>query len=80
MKYPCWQKKTSVSQRSRQKAKIARMWKVKTETIPIIVEAALRAMPHSIKGNLKKILINLKEETIQEIALWETAHILRKIL
>ena len=34
---------------------------------------------HSIKGNLKKILKNLKEEeTIQEIALCGTAHILRE--
>ena len=56
------------------------MRKVKTKTIPVIV-GALGAMPHSIKGNLKKIMKNLKEgKTIQEIALCGTAHILRKIL
>ena len=56
------------------------MWEAKTETIPVIMGAALGAMPHAIKGNLKKILENLKEKTIQEIALCGTAHILRKIL
>ena len=67
-------RKTPDSQRSGQKAEIASMWGVKAETIPVIVGAALGAMPpHSIKGNLK-------EETIQEIALCGTAHILRKIL
>ena len=54
-----------------------RMWGTKTETIRDIVGAALGAMPHTIKGNLKKIL---KEGTIQEIALCETFHILREIL
>ncbi|EEB19129.1 reverse transcriptase, putative [Pediculus humanus corporis] len=58
---------------------ITRMWGTKTETIPVIV-GALGAMPNSIKGNLKKIMKNLKEETIQDIALCGTAHILRKIL
>ena len=38
------------------------MWGTKTETIPVIVGAALGAMPHSMKGNSKKILKNLKEE------------------
>ena len=56
---------------------------VRTKRIPFIVGAALGAMPspHSIKGNLKKILKNLKGgKTIQEIALCGTALILRKIL
>ena len=54
-----------------------RMWGVKTKTIPIIV-GALGVTPHSMKENLEKILKNLKEETIQEIALCGTADILRK--
>ena len=71
--------KTPDSQRCRRKVAITRIWGVKAKTIPVIV-GALGAMPHSMKGNLKKILKNLKEETIQEIALCGTAHIFRKIL
>ena len=63
------------------------MWgDVRSKPIPVIVEAAAAAAvgamppPHSIKGNLKKILKNLKGgKTIQEIALCGTARILRKI-
>ena len=73
--------KTPYSQRSGKKSEITRMWGTKTETIPVIVGALGTMMPHSMKGNLKKILKNLnEEETIQEIALCGTAHILRKIL
>ena len=48
---------------------IARMWGVKTETIPVIV-GALGVIPHSIGGNLKKILKNLKEK----IVMWDGQH------
>ena len=58
-------------QRSGQKVEIARMWGTETETIPVIVGAALEAMPpRSIKGNLKKILKNFKPSRKSHYAGW----------
>ena len=50
----------------------SRMWGVKTETIPVIVGAALGAMPQPLKGNCTKELelespISTKANTTTDI-------------
>ena len=58
---------------------IGRMWNVKTEIVPIIV-GALGLVPSDLRRNLSKLPGSSKDYIIQDIVLYGTAHILRKVL
>lgn len=57
----------------------ARMWDMKTDIIPIVV-GALGAIPNNLAENLHKIPGNQSEGQLQDIAIYGTARILRKVL
>ena len=58
---------------------IARMWGMRTETIPVII-GALGLMKRGMEKYSDRIPGNIDLNTVQKIALLGTAHILRKIL
>ena len=58
---------------------IAKMWKMKTKTIPVIV-GALGMIKKGIQKYVSEILGNLSLAEIQKIVLNSTAHILRGTL
>lgn len=57
----------------------SRMWGMKTSIIPVIV-GALGAMPNNIGENLSKIPGVQNEGQLQDIAIYGTARILRRVL
>ena len=58
---------------------ISRMWGVKAQVVPIVI-GALGFVPQNLSKNLSKLPGNSKDWEVQEIALFGTAHILRKVL
>ena len=57
---------------------ISRMWKVKTETIPVIT-GALGTISNATKASTKKISSNIELKTLQKIVLLGSAHIMRNV-
>ena len=57
---------------------ISRMWKVKTETIPVII-GALGTISNATKASTKKISSNIDLKTLQKIVLLGSAHIMRNV-
>ena len=58
---------------------VSRMWNVRTEIVPVII-GALGSIPKDLRKQLMKIPGCSKHYEIQDIVLYGTAHILRKVL
>ena len=58
---------------------IQRMWKMKTEVIPIVI-GALGTIRKGMEDNIRSVSGNMNIQTVQKTCLLGTARILRKVL
>jgi hypothetical protein len=58
---------------------IQRMWNIKTNVIPVIIEATA-TISKSFRKYLRNVLANHKVKELQKTAILGTAHILQKVL
>ena len=58
---------------------IQRMWKMKTEVIPIVI-GALGTIKKGMDNNIRNVSENLNIKSLQKTCLLGTARILRKVL
>ena len=58
---------------------ISTIWGLKTETVSVVI-GALGQVKKGLGKYAEKIPGNINIEELQKISLWDTAHILRKVL
>ena len=58
---------------------ISTIWGLKTETVTVVI-GALGQVKKGLGKYVEKIPGNINIEELQKISLWDTAHILRKVL